>query len=90
MGTALVNQKSGNERKGILTPDQEKTLDKIIVINNKLGESVDGLAISLIDNQVIEQLKSALESKYPGATETYVYPIIDALFVGIDAITEEK
>ncbi len=75
-------------RKGILTPEQEKTLDGLLVLNNKAAEAVDGLAISLIDNQGIERLKEKMEANYPGALEEYVYPIIDAIFDGLEKIKE--
>lgn len=70
-----------DERKGILTPDQEKILDDIIKFNGLL-EAVDGPAISLIDNQGIERAKQALIAKWPEALPI-VYEIIDMLFAGL-------
>ena len=78
------------ERKGVLTPEQEKVLDTLLVFKNKAAESVDGVAITLIDNQLLERLKSEANEKYPGVVETYVYPMIDALFQGIQAISEKE
>jgi len=77
-------------RKGILTPDQEKLLDKLIVFKNKGAEAIDGLAISLIDNQGIERLKVQLEEKLPGASEQYLYPIVDSLFSQLESYMESK
>lgn len=75
-----------DERKGILTPDQEKTLDKLVKFNNKVAEAIDGPAITLVDNQVIERLKQNLAVKYPGALEEFVYPMVDGLFLALDQI----
>jgi len=78
------------ERKGVLTSAQEKTLDKLVVSKNSAIERVDGIAIALVDNQIIERLKGRLEEKHPGALNDYVYPIIDALFEGLDKLIEEE
>ena len=75
-------------RKGILTPEQESKLDDLVKFNSVLAESIDGLAIQLIDNQGIEKLKAQLIEKYPGALEI-VYAIVDALFEGIGQITQK-
>lgn len=77
------------ERKGVLTPEQEKTLDDLVQLSG-IAESLDGLAISLIDNQGIELLKGKLEEKYPGAVSEFVYPIIDAIFAGLETIAKEE
>lgn len=75
-------------RKGFLTPDQEKTLEGFLKFNNKVAEAVDGIAIQLIDNQVLERLKSKLESLHPEAVEV-AYQIIDELFNGLEKINKE-
>jgi len=77
-------------RKGILTPEQEKTLEGLVKLNNKIAESLDGPAITLIDNQLIERLKAKLEVKYPGATVEFVYPIVDVLFDSLAVLADEK
>lgn len=79
-----------SERKGILTPEQEKTLDRVIVFNNKIAEAADGTAIKLIDNQGLERLKNKLNEKYPEALPI-VYEIVDVLFEEIlDNIGKEE
>ena len=77
-----------SERKGVLTPDQEKILDEVLVFNNKLLETVDGPAITLIDNQGLERLKNQLIEKYPGSEEI-LYQIIDLLFAGLSEIIKK-
>ena len=77
------------ERKGILTPEQEKTLDDLIVLNNKLAESMDGAAIQLIDNQMIERLKVKLIDIHPDALQI-TYQMVDLIFAGLEAITKEE
>jgi hypothetical protein len=76
------------ERKGFLTPEQEKTLEGLIKFNNKLAESVDGLAIQLIDNQGLERLKNKLAAVHPEAVQI-AYEIIDALFDAFEKIEKE-
>ena len=76
------------ERKGILTPEQEKILDKVLVLNNKAAEALDGTAISLIDNQLIERLKIKLIDIHPDALEI-TYQMVDLIFAGIEQLTEE-
>lgn len=77
------------ERKGFLTPEQEKTLDGLLKFNNKLAESIDGLAIQLLDNQVLERLKSKLVAIHPEALPI-TYEIVDALFEALDKIKEKE
>jgi hypothetical protein len=77
-----------NERKGFLTPEQEKILDGLITFKNGLAEKVDGVAIQLIDNQGLERIKKQLEEKHPGAIEL-VYQVVDALFEGLGEIVKE-
>lgn len=66
------------ERKGILTPEQEKILDDVMQFKG-VAEKIDGLAIQVIDNQGLERLKQQMEEKYPGCSEEYVYPVVDSL-----------
>lgn len=76
------------ERKGVLTPEQEQVLDRLVKFNSPVAEKLDGPAITLIDNQGLERLKNSMEEKYPGSTEEFIYPIVDALFEGLEAIAE--
>jgi hypothetical protein len=79
-----------DERKGILTPDQEKILDDLIKLNSSVAESVDGVAITLIDNQGLQILKEKAEEKYPGISEEFIFPIVDGLFAGLSAIAKTE
>jgi len=76
------------ERKGILTPEQEKLIDELIVLKGA-AEAVDGLAIKLIDNYGLEVLKNKVKEKYPEALPT-VFEIVDALMGVIGEIVTEK
>lgn len=76
------------ERKGFLTPEQEKTLDGLLKFNNKIVESVDGLAIQLIDNQGLERLKAKIEELHPGAV-ALVYEVVDELFNALGKIAND-
>ena len=73
-----------DERKGILTPDQEKLLDKLAEFKG-IAEAVDGVAISLIDNQGIEKLKAKIPPEYLPV----VYEIVDEIFKALAAINQE-
>jgi len=64
-----------DERKGVLTPNQEKGLDDLIELEG-LAERFDGVIIKLVDNQVIERLKG----KIPVEHHETVYAIIDEVF----------
>jgi hypothetical protein len=76
------------ERKGFLTPEQEKKLDELLKFNNKFAEAVDGLAIQLLDNQVLERLKGKLNDLHPDAVEI-AYQVIDEIFTVIDKVSEK-
>jgi hypothetical protein len=77
------------ERKGALTPDQEKTLEKLIELKNKGLEAVDGTMITLIDNLAIDAILKAADKKNPEIRQ-YVYQIVDIVFAGLAALTTEK
>jgi len=77
------------ERKGALTPDQEKTLDKLVKLNNKLAEALDGPAISLIDNQGIERILDAADKKNP-EIRPVVLEVVDIIFAGLEEILPEE
>jgi hypothetical protein len=66
------------ERKGVLTPNQEKGLDELIVLDG-IKERLDGMAIQLADNQVVEMLKSKIPEEYLGI----VYEIVDEIFASL-------
>jgi len=67
-----------DERKGFLTPEQEKQADLLIKAKG-IAEALDGPAITLTDNQGLERLKTQLVEKYPDVLPI-VYEIIDAIF----------
>ena len=71
-----------DERKGVLTPDQENILERVVVLKSKAGEIFDGPAIKIIDNQAIEALKSKLKPEQLAI----VYQIVDVLFEGLEAL----
>jgi hypothetical protein len=71
-------------RKGFLTPEQEKKLEELVVLQSKLAEALDGPAISLADNQGLERLKTKLVEKWPEALPI-MYEIVDAIFDAIPA-----
>jgi putative heme degradation protein len=78
-----------NERKGALTPEQEKTLEKLIVLKNKALEAVDGTIVTIVDNLAIEAILDAADKKNPEIRE-YVYQVVDVIFAGLEAMMEEK
>lgn len=78
-----------DERKGALTPEQEKTLEKLIVLKNKALEAVDGTIITIVDNLAIEAILDAADKKNP-EIRGYVYQVVDVIFAGLEAMIEEK
>jgi hypothetical protein len=76
------------ERKGAMTPDQEKTLDKLIVLKNKALEAVDGTGITLIDNLAIEAILDEADKKNP-EIRGYVLQVVDVIFAGLETIVAE-
>ena len=76
------------ERKGAMTPDQEKILDKLIVLKNKALESVDGTGITLIDNLAIEAILDEADKKNP-EIRGYVLQVVDVIFAGLETIVAE-
>ena len=70
-------------RKGFLTPEQEKQLDELIELKG-LYESMDGTAIKLADNMVLEKLKA----KIPAEVLPVVYEVIDEVFKSFIAYSE--
>jgi len=72
------------ERKGFLTSDQEKTLDKLIELKG-IAEVIDGTAIKMLDNIALEKLKT----KIPEDVLPLVYEVIDEIFNGLKIIVEK-
>ncbi len=71
------------ERKGFLTPDQEKKLHDILKLKGFLGV-VDATVIKLLDNLLFEKLKAQLGENGPEILAT-LFMVIDEVF---DAIPE--
>jgi hypothetical protein len=63
------------ERKGVMTPKQEKQLDDICEFDGWM-ETFDGPAIRIADNQIIERLKNKIPKEY----HNDIYGIVDAIF----------
>ena len=62
-------------RKGWLTRNQEKGIDKITKLKG-FAELADGPAIRITDNILLEQLKAYTSEE----AEQFIYKIIDELF----------
>lgn len=77
------------QRKGLLTPAQEKTADRVIEFKRKALEAADGPAIKIIDNRLIDPLIDKLNAKHPGAIEI-VYEMVDAAFNALDVLFPEE
>lgn len=75
------------ERKGFLTPEQEKILDELVELKG-IAEAVDGPAIRLLDNSGLERIKSKIPEQYLPV----VYEVVDELFKALATIvdTEEE
>lgn len=69
------------ERKGFFTPEQEQKLDEIVKLNG-FYEAMDGPAIKLVDNVLLDKIKEKLEKNSPGLLTT-VYAVIDEIFENI-------
>jgi hypothetical protein len=76
-------------RKGFLTPEQEKKVDDLVVLQSKLAEALDGPAIALADNQGLERLKVKLVEKWPEALPI-MYEIVDAIFDAIPVVKKQS
>ncbi len=62
------------ERKGFLTPNQEKGIDELIELDG-VAEAMAGIAIKIADNQVLERMKA----KIPTEVLPAVYEVIDEI-----------
>lgn len=71
------------ERKGFLKPEQEKQLDELIELKG-LYETMDGTAIKLADNMVLDKLKA----KIPDDVLPVVYEVVDEIFKSLIAVAE--
>jgi len=70
-----------DERKGFLTPDQEKKLDKLIELKG-IYEAIDGPAIKIADNVGLEKLKTKLVAENPDILPI-VYQVIDEIMAAL-------
>ena len=69
------------ERKGFFTPEQETKLDDFIKLEG-LYEAMDGTAIKLTDNILLQKVKEALAKKNPELVVT-VEAVIDEVFASL-------
>lgn len=69
------------ERKGFFTEEQEQKLDAFIKLEG-IAEAMDGTAIKLVDNIILEKLKDTLNKKDPELLEV-IYAVIDDIFDNI-------
>lgn len=63
------------ERKGFLTPNQEKGMDDLITLEG-MAERLDGAVIKLTDNQGLERVKKKIPKEY----HQEVYTVVDTIF----------
>ena len=69
------------ERKGFFTPEQEEKLDEFIKLEG-IYEALDGTAIKLTDNIILNKLKEKLSEKNPELVDT-ICALIDEVFENI-------
>lgn len=74
------------ERKGFLTPDQEKLLDELIVLKG-VSEALDGPAIRIADNVGLQKLKDKLLVESPEVLEL-IYMVVDEIFTALGSLEE--
>ena len=72
------------QRKGAMTPAQEKILDKL-VFKGGFKDVIDGPMISIIDNQGIDRVlrKASDEAK------EIVYQTVDMIFEGLETLVKD-
>lgn len=75
-----------DERKGFLTPDQEKKLDKVIVLTG-VAEKLDGPAITIADNLGLQAAKKKIAEKWGEEVLQDIYGVVDMI---VDAIPEPE
>lgn len=66
------------ERKGFLTPEQEKQIDDLYKASG-LMEKADGAIIKLTDNIVLEKLKNKIPEQY----HSVIYDIVDTILAAL-------
>lgn len=71
-------------RKGFLTETQEQKLDELIVLKG-ISETLDGTAIKLTDNLILEKLKVKIPAEYL----PLVYGVIDEVFNSLIIVAEK-
>lgn len=69
------------ERKGFLTPEQEKKLDALIELKGVM-EAVDGPAIKIADNVGLEKLKAKIVAENPELLDI-IYQVIDEIMAAL-------
>ena len=69
------------ERKGFLTPEQEKQLDELIELKG-IAEALDGPAIKIADNVGLQKLKEKLLAENPEILPM-IYMIVDEIFAAL-------
>lgn len=67
-----------DERKGFLTPEQEKQADDLVELTG-LAEAFDGPGIKLADNVGLQKLKEEIAEKNPEAIPV-IYMVVDEIF----------
>jgi hypothetical protein len=75
------------ERKGFLTPEQEKKLDKLIELKG-IYEAIDGPAIKIADNVGLEKLKVKLTAENPDILPI-IYQVIDEIIAALPDEVED-
>lgn len=75
------------ERKGVLTPEQEKALEKFYKASG-LVEKFDGAIIKLTDNIVLEKLKAKLPEEYHKIIYDIVDTIMEAIIIDNETVSE--
>lgn len=73
------------DRKGFLTEAQEQKLDELIELKG-ISEALDGTAIKLGDNLLLEKLKVKIPAEYL----PMVYEVIDEIFNSLVAIADAE
>jgi hypothetical protein len=66
------------ERKGLWTPKQEKGIDGLLELKG-IAEALDGAAIKVLDNQIIDRLLEKIPKEYLGI----VYEINDEILLAL-------
>jgi hypothetical protein len=69
------------ERKGFLTPEQEKKLDTLIELKG-IYEALDGTAIKIADNIGLEKLKAKITAENPDVLPI-IYQVIDEIMASL-------